>query len=117
MIARVMPLIRPPRERDRFFAPAPRLDEPPAELACAWCGCTDSAACEGGCSWTRLEPPTCSRCERRLRREDRDARLEREAGSLYAGAFREPWPEPPPAAPFNWRSLPTWAYSPNALGF
>jgi hypothetical protein len=36
---------------------------------------------------------------------------------LYAGAFREPWPEPPPAAPFNWRSLPTWAYSPNALGF
>ncbi len=32
------------------------------ELVCVVCGCTDSKACEGGCSWVETKPPTCSTC-------------------------------------------------------
>lgn len=30
--------------------------------ACIGCGCTDDAACPGGCSWASLDPPICSAC-------------------------------------------------------
>ncbi|MGY3393471.1 hypothetical protein ACVWW6_006062 [Bradyrhizobium sp. USDA 3311] len=34
-----------------------------AGLSCAGCGCTDDAACPGGCFWVSLEPtPMCSQC-------------------------------------------------------
>jgi len=29
-------------------------------MKCKFCGCTDSRACRGGCSWTR--PEVCSQC-------------------------------------------------------
>lgn len=29
---------------------------------CARCGCTDAEACDGGCTWARLDPPICSEC-------------------------------------------------------
>lgn len=34
--------------------------------ACRVCACTDDNACEGGCSWVRVEPngpPLCSECD------------------------------------------------------
>lgn len=40
----------------------------PKERTCLICGCTDSKACEGGCSWLRFEeiihgtPDICSKC-------------------------------------------------------
>jgi hypothetical protein len=40
-------------------------DHPPAragESKCIVCGCTDSSACEEGCSWVSLAPPVCSSC-------------------------------------------------------
>lgn len=30
--------------------------------ACIGCGCTEDAACRGGCSWVSLDPPVCSAC-------------------------------------------------------
>lgn len=33
-----------------------------ADPQCARCGCTESHACEGGCSWVSTEPRICSRC-------------------------------------------------------
>lgn len=40
------------------------------ERVCRGCGCTDSAACVGGCSWTLMdiETPTgvCSQCAEAL---------------------------------------------------
>lgn len=32
------------------------------EVACVLCGCTDSHACPGGCSWVLHKPPVCSSC-------------------------------------------------------
>lgn len=29
---------------------------------CTVCGCTDSYACEGGCSWASINPLVCSAC-------------------------------------------------------
>lgn len=34
----------------------------PRDLACSGCGCTDSAACPGGCWWVSYNPPLCSTC-------------------------------------------------------
>lgn len=34
------------------------------ELACSVCGCTNTNACAGGCSWTL--PGLCSRCAERV---------------------------------------------------
>ena len=48
--------------------------------ACTVCGCTDDAACEGGCYWVSLDPPLCSACEQLA--EDLD--------------LEEPPPPPPP---------------------
>lgn len=36
--------------------PSPRL------RICQGCGCTDAAACPGGCHWVSIEPPVCSQC-------------------------------------------------------
>lgn len=33
-----------------------------AGLACTGCGCTDDAACPGGCWWVTYNPPLCSAC-------------------------------------------------------
>ena len=33
-----------------------------SESVCVVCGCTDSNACEGGCSWKQADSPVCSRC-------------------------------------------------------
>lgn len=33
-----------------------------AKLICEGCGCTDAAACPGGCHWVSRDPPVCSRC-------------------------------------------------------
>jgi hypothetical protein len=35
------------------------------EARCVICGCTESRACEGGCSWASWDPPVCSRCNGR----------------------------------------------------
>jgi hypothetical protein len=32
------------------------------EARCVICGCTESRACEGGCSWASRGPAVCSRC-------------------------------------------------------
>lgn len=40
-------------------------------LACIFCGCTENAACEGGCAWAHTTPPICTSCVQ----EDRDFRL------------------------------------------
>lgn len=38
--------------------------EPPIEAGtCRYCGCTEYAACEGGCSWIDDEQTVCSACE------------------------------------------------------
>lgn len=37
-----------------------REKESPKEQTCLICGCTDSKACEGGCSWAI--PGICSKC-------------------------------------------------------
>lgn len=29
---------------------------------CRWCGCTDRAACDGGCSWVDKRHTLCSAC-------------------------------------------------------
>jgi hypothetical protein len=29
---------------------------------CEGCGCTDAAACPGGCHWVSIDPPVCSAC-------------------------------------------------------
>jgi hypothetical protein len=38
----------------------------PLERTCVWCGCTDSHACKGGCSWVLVHKATptgiCSKC-------------------------------------------------------
>jgi hypothetical protein len=34
----------------------------PTSGICMFCGCTDSAACEGGCSWINDEQNWCSAC-------------------------------------------------------
>lgn len=43
----------------------------PSERMCRGCGCTDSHACPGGCSWAALDVDDdtgiCSRCAERLR--------------------------------------------------
>lgn len=40
---------------------------PSEEATCIYCGCTDSQACPGGCSWVWINYDTgkgiCSRCE------------------------------------------------------
>lgn len=33
-----------------------------AQLICEGCGCTDAAACPGGCHWVSHNPPVCSAC-------------------------------------------------------
>jgi len=38
------------------------LEEEAADRVCIGCGCTDSHACQGGCSWVSLDPPICSGC-------------------------------------------------------
>jgi len=56
-----------------------RLMELAAELTasgatthrCRVCGCTEDRACEGGCSWVEID--LCSACDRRLKRQARDA--------------------------------------------
>lgn len=35
---------------------------PVVERTCTRCGCSDSRACPGGCSWVTLDPPVCSNC-------------------------------------------------------
>jgi hypothetical protein len=35
------------------------------QAKCIVCGCTDSRACDGGCSWACVAPPICSRCASR----------------------------------------------------
>jgi hypothetical protein len=35
-----------------------------AERVCLGCGCTDSRACPGGCSWPRPDVDLCSACVR-----------------------------------------------------
>jgi hypothetical protein len=32
------------------------------EVPCIICGCTESRACEDGCSWALMDPPVCDRC-------------------------------------------------------
>lgn len=32
-------------------------------VACQICGCTESEACLGGCTWASTNPPRCDRCE------------------------------------------------------
>jgi hypothetical protein len=32
------------------------------KLICEGCGCTDEAACPGGCHWVSFKPPVCSAC-------------------------------------------------------
>ena len=32
------------------------------DRVCVGCGCTDSHACPGGCSWAQLSPPLCTGC-------------------------------------------------------
>lgn len=43
------------------------------EATCIWCDCTDSNACEGGCSWVLVDLEgglgLCSRCAEELMRE------------------------------------------------
>jgi hypothetical protein len=34
-----------------------------ADMACIGCGCTEEAACPGGCSWASTDPPVCSACK------------------------------------------------------
>jgi len=44
----------------------PQPPEPrPGERTCAVCGCTDSRACAGGCTWTPtgMDADICSRCQ------------------------------------------------------
>lgn len=49
-----------------------------AGLVCAGCGCTDDAACEGGCFWVSLDPtPMCSQCM--------SPEGDEPAGSFFAG--------------------------------
>lgn len=43
------------------FAQAQALEQL-EDLACIGCGCTELAACPGGCSWVSLDPPVCSGC-------------------------------------------------------
>ena len=31
-------------------------------MRCIVCGCTEDAACLGGCYWHTVEPPVCSAC-------------------------------------------------------
>lgn len=50
--------------------------EPVDDLACQVCGCTEDAACPGGCSWASLSPPICSSCSG----EDAEP-----AGSFFGG--------------------------------
>jgi hypothetical protein len=38
------------------------IDVRAGTLACIGCGCTEHAACEGGCGWTTKDPAICSRC-------------------------------------------------------
>lgn len=37
-------------------------NDPTAEIKCIRCGCTETLACQGGCSWVSTSPPICSRC-------------------------------------------------------
>lgn len=32
------------------------------KLVCKGCGCTEEAACPGGCYWVSFDPPVCSVC-------------------------------------------------------
>ena len=50
--------VAPEDLRDRLRAKDVELGLP----ACASCGCTQTAACEGGCSWVSIDPPRCSAC-------------------------------------------------------
>lgn len=45
--------------------PLPAFNGPPIpdDTACVVCGCTEAAACDGGCHWLQLDPPVCSRCD------------------------------------------------------
>lgn len=36
--------------------------QPHKRLICEGCGCTDEAACPGGCHWVSKNPPVCSAC-------------------------------------------------------
>lgn len=40
------------------------------DQVCIGCSCTDSFACQGGCSWWADVPPICSACIERLPRAD-----------------------------------------------
>lgn len=46
-----------------------RDDRAAGDRTCIMCGCTDSHACPGGCSWTERGPDgtgLCSRCDESL---------------------------------------------------
>lgn len=42
-------------------------------MTCIFCGCTDAAACPGGCSWVSPKLPICSSCVELLRYAMSDA--------------------------------------------
>lgn len=42
-------------------------------MICIFCGCTDAAACPGGCSWVSAKLPICSSCVELLRYAMSDA--------------------------------------------
>lgn len=43
------------------------------EEVCAFCGCSDTSACPGGCYW--VEPGLCSQCKGKQKAEAPDAEL------------------------------------------
>jgi DNA-binding transcriptional ArsR family regulator len=57
--------------------------------ACIGCGCTENAACDGGCSWVSLDPPRCSVCvanEARVEVTDEEEAAWQEREAIFAAA-------------------------------
>jgi hypothetical protein len=63
---------------------------------CIGCGCTDTNACDGGCSWLRVDRAAglgvCSECPEKVARFDagkralsEDARIEVELRKVFGG--------------------------------
>lgn len=54
--------IRAPGDEDLAELEAELLEVPPPSGVCRECGCTDEAACPGGCSWADEGHTLCSEC-------------------------------------------------------
>ena len=66
----------------------------PGLRICQGCGCTDAAACPGGCHWVSLDPPVCSQCAGRGEMPNAGAR-----GMFFSDEYCPASPAPAVHAP------------------